>query len=72
MAVIYKFSVCLQVTKLFEGSEYDFRVAAENKIGVSDFVQTSEPVRAKMPFGERHVVLVHSRSKLLSTQPKPK
>lgn len=45
-------SCVLQVTKLFEGNQYEFRVAAENKIGVSDFTQTSEPVTAKMPFGQ--------------------
>ena len=38
------------VRKLFEGTEYVFRVAAENKIGVGEFVST-KPVTAKLPYG---------------------
>ena len=41
-----------KVRKLFEGSEYLFRVAAENKIGLSDFAELKEPVKARLPFGE--------------------
>ena len=40
-----------KVTKLFEGSDYLFRVSAENKIGVSDPTDTKEPVTAKLPYG---------------------
>ena len=40
------------VRKLFEGSEYLFRVAAENKIGTGEFVSTAKPVTAKLPFGK--------------------
>ena len=41
-----------KVTKLFEGTDYNFRVSAENKIGVSDPTELSEPVTAQLPFGE--------------------
>ena len=40
-----------KVTKLFEGTDYLFRVFAENKIGLSDPTTTKEPVTAKMPYG---------------------
>jgi titin len=40
-----------KVSKLFEGSDYLFRVSAENKIGVSDPTDTKEPVTAKLPYG---------------------
>ena len=38
--------------RLFEGTEYSFRVAAENKIGVGEFVALAKPVTAKLPFGK--------------------
>ena len=41
----------LTVTKLMEGNEYLIRVFAENEVGASEPVE-SEPVTAKMPFGE--------------------
>ena len=40
------------VKKLFEGSEYVFRVAAENKIGVGEFAQIKDGVVCKLPYGE--------------------
>ena len=42
----------LKVTKLFEDTDYYFRVAAENKIGVGDYVTTDDVITAKLPFGE--------------------
>ena len=44
-----KTSCC--VTRLFEGTEYKFRVAAENFVGTGDFVELDKPVTAKLPFG---------------------
>jgi hypothetical protein len=41
-----------KVKKLFEGSNYLFRVAADNKIGLSDFAELTESVKARLPFGE--------------------
>nr|XP_006823014.1 PREDICTED: titin-like [Saccoglossus kowalevskii] len=39
------------VTKLSEGSEYQFRVAAENKAGVGKYSEPSDPKVAKPPYG---------------------
>ena len=41
-----------KATKLYEGSSYMFRVAAENAIGQGPFGQIEDPVTAKLPFGE--------------------
>lgn len=38
--------------KLFEGNEYYFRVAAENAVGISDFVELTVPVVPKPAFSE--------------------
>jgi len=40
------------VTKLWEGCEYLFRVAAENSVGLSDYVELDRAVSAKAPFCE--------------------
>ena len=39
------------ISKLSEGNDYFFRVAAQNKIGTSDFTELPEAVTAKLPFG---------------------
>ena len=41
-----------KVTKLYEGTEYLFRVAAENKIGQGEFTELADPVIARLPFGK--------------------
>ena len=40
-----------KVTKLFEGTKYNFRVTAENKIGIGDAAETENSVEAKLPYG---------------------
>ena len=42
----------LKVSKLLEGNDYMFRVAAENDIGQGKPASLSEPVTAKLPFGQ--------------------
>lgn len=41
-----------KVKRLFEGGQYLFRVAAENKIGIGEYTQLANPVTAKLPFGK--------------------
>jgi titin len=41
----------LKVMKLIEGNEYMIRVSATNEIGSSDFTETEEPIKARLPFG---------------------
>lgn len=40
------------VPKLTEGNQYMFRVTAENDVGVSSPVETSQPVTAKSPYSK--------------------
>ena len=40
-----------KVTELIEGNEYEFRVAAENKVGMGPFSPPSKPITAKDPWG---------------------
>ena len=35
---------------LMEGSDYYFRVAAENQTGTGDFIEMKEPVTAELPY----------------------
>jgi len=49
-----------QVTGLYEGSDYIFRVYAVNKIGQSkEAAESDRPCRAKMPFGKICLSLVY-------------
>ena len=41
-----------KVTRLFENTDYLFRVFAENKVGVGEPITLDEPVTAKLPFSE--------------------
>jgi len=45
----------LKVSKLLEGNDYMFRVAAENEIGQGKPASLAEPVTARLPFGELKV-----------------
>jgi len=46
-------------TKLWEGCDYLFRVAAENAVGQSDYVELSKAIAAKPPFSESNFVTHH-------------
>ncbi len=41
-----------KVNRLYEGNEYLFRIAAENKIGLGDTCTLDKLVKAKLPFGK--------------------
>lgn len=44
-----------KATRLTEGTEYAFRVAAENAIGVGEFATIDKPVKADVPFGQFYI-----------------
>lgn len=48
-----------KVTDLLEGCEYEFRVAAENEIGMGEYSPPSKPVFAKDPIGtvQKHFLI---------------
>lgn len=41
-----------QVRGLDEGTQYEFRVMAENPLGISEPLTTTEPITAKWPFSK--------------------
>lgn len=41
----------IKVTKLTKGEEYQFRIKAENRFGVSDHIDT-KPIMIKLPYSE--------------------
>jgi len=45
-------SLEFNVTGLAEGTEYSFHVAAQNSVGISDFVEIEKVVTDKAKFGE--------------------
>ena len=56
-------STTLTPRKLINGKQYMFRVTAENEVGTSKVLETSEPVIPKSPFGRFECV---SRMKISS------
>ena len=46
-------------SKLWEGCDYLFRVAAENSVGLSDYAELGKPVSAKAPYCKNMFVWVH-------------
>jgi len=46
-------SLELTASKLTQGTEYLFRVAAQNAVGVGDFVELQKPAVPKGEFGEQ-------------------
>lgn len=46
-----------RVTDLLEGCEYEFRVSAENEVGIGDPSPPSKPVFANDPIGMRIILL---------------
>ncbi len=47
------FFLYFQVPKLVEGVDYLFRVAAENQMGVSRYLEADKPTLAKNPYSKK-------------------
>lgn len=41
-----------KASNLFQGNGYLFRVAAENRVGTGESVETEKPIIAKLPYGK--------------------
>lgn len=54
-----------KVTKLLEGNDYLFHVAAENEIGQGKPASLPEPVTAKLPFGQLRLLTAENHEKYL-------
>ena len=50
-------SLTYEATALTQGQQYSFRVAAENEVGLGEFVEMKQSVTAKSQFGES---VIHS------------
>lgn len=48
-------NLCFRVKKLTHGVEYHFRVAAENRLGISQFAESPSAI-AKDPYGKFFVI----------------
>ena len=59
----------LDVTDLFDGQKYEFRVSAENKAGVGKPGEPSAPIVAKSPWSKYHgiVHIVHTSNNVEAT-----
>ena len=42
--------------KLFQGNSYQFRVSAENRVGMGPAVEMTQTVVAQLPFGQCHLI----------------
>lgn len=47
----------VQVRNLEPGTEYEFRVMAENNQGVSEPLETEKPIHAKLPYGQFYFII---------------
>ena len=64
-AKVDKDTFTVKVTNLFEGQSYLFRVAAVNQCGVGAYVELTQPVIAKLPYGE-NLLFFHNLNNIVS------
>ncbi len=57
-----------KATKLFEGTEYFFRVAAENAVGAGEYVELTRPIMAKLPYRKYDKLNSHNYQHLLNNK----